>query len=110
MGYVITEDKGKYQIAQDKFFTWKREGNVLTMQKFLQPSAPCNYENLYANGKYQRHVLLTLPKLKAIGIDIVEFWVFKVGIEVTKAYFEKVGLKFEVVREEEAVFLCRLLL
>lgn len=108
-GYEVIEDKGRYRIAQDKFVRWKREGKVLTMQRNV--SDECDFmKEVWQDVEYEKHTMKIIPKLKKMGIEIIEFWVPKNLLEVAKAYYAKLGLKFEIIREEKETFFCRLLL
>lgn len=111
-GYEVIEDKGSHKIVTDKFIKWKREGNVLSMLELnTEAINACAQGGVYGDTKYKDHTIKTISKVKKMGIAIIEFWVGKGALEPAMKYYEKLGLKFVVVREEpNGAHLCRLLL
>jgi len=109
---MAEEEKRKVEYFDRRGYRWKVEGKVATMQAMLlgaEKTCKAHYEAETDEQRIER-----VNKAKAFGIEIVEFWVAKDGLDIVKKTWEKLGKKhgftFEVVREEERTVFCRLYL
>lgn len=97
----------KVKHAKDKYYEWKREGNVLTMQKRIMQPSSC--EEYFEDKEYRKHKIKMMKDLKKLGIDIVEFWVPEAVLQKVIDFYTAHDIKIEVVRKfGEGSILCRL--
>jgi hypothetical protein len=111
-GYKRISQDERAEYYEDEHFIWKLEGSVLTMQR-TKPFETCRDEKEVEKelkSWHPKNVEPRIERLKQRGVKIIEFWVMEPYVEVIKAYHEVHGRRFEVVREEERAYFCRLYL
>ena len=105
-------NKKTVEYFKDGWFTWKIEGDVLTIQSYDFP--PCSGDKdeiVKLTKKIQKDVEKNFERARKRGIKIIELWYAKDSVETAREELSKLGIKLEVVREErDGSIFCRLLL
>ena len=109
----MSKKSEKVEYLEDKYFTWKIEGNVATMQR-LKSEAFSSCKDVTAIKKElkdwdETYVETAIENAKKRGITTVEWYVDPRVLDVTIQNHESHGRKLEVIRtEKDGTLFCRL--